>query len=49
MNGERLEAVRMVVKMNVEGRKGRPKKRWLVGIENDVRTTSVNEGRYHVQ
>lgn len=29
---------RVVIKMNVEGKRGRPKKRWLDTIENDMRS-----------
>jgi hypothetical protein len=38
MRQEETKAVRVVMKMNVEGkrRRGRPKKRWLDIIENDM-------------
>jgi hypothetical protein len=38
---EELNAVRVVVKVNVERKIGRPKKRWLETIENDMRTVGV--------
>jgi hypothetical protein len=39
MRREESNAVRVVMKMNVEGKSGRgkPKKRWLDTIENDIR------------
>jgi len=40
---EDSEGVRTVMKLSVEGRRerGKPKKKWLNGIESDVRTESV--------
>jgi len=38
---ENSEAVRMVMEMNVEGRRGRPKKKWLDAFECDMRTAGV--------
>jgi len=36
-----LEAVRTVMELSMEGRKGRPKKKWLNGIECDTRTAGI--------
>jgi len=41
MRREKTEAVKAVMKMNVEGRRGRPKKRWLDTIENDMIAAGV--------
>jgi len=35
------EAVSVVMRMNDEGRNGRPKKRWLDTNENDMRAAGV--------
>jgi len=37
MRQEETKAVRVVIKMNVEGKRGRSKKRWLDTIKNDLR------------
>jgi hypothetical protein len=46
MRREETISVRVVMKMNVEGkgRRGRPKKRWLYMIENDTRAIGVCVG-----
>ena len=43
MRREETSAVRVVMKMNVEGKRsrGRPKKRWLENIEKDMRVVGV--------
>jgi len=43
MRRENLEAVRTVMEMNIEGKRGRrrPKKKWLDAIECDVRIAGV--------
>jgi len=43
MRREETEAVRVVMKLNVEGKRGteRPKNKWLDTIENDVRAVDV--------
>lgn len=43
MRREELEAIRMVIEVNVEGsrRRGRPKKRWLDAFKSDMRTTGM--------
>jgi hypothetical protein len=40
---EETNAIRVVIKMNIEGKRerGRPKKRWLDTIENDMKAVSV--------
>ena len=40
---EETEAVRVVMEMNVEGKRGRgrPKKRWIDGVESDMRIAGV--------
>jgi hypothetical protein len=44
MRREETKAVRVVMNMNVEGRrgKGKPKKRWLDTIENYMRIVGVD-------
>ncbi|XP_050534488.1 uncharacterized protein LOC126901782 [Daktulosphaira vitifoliae] len=44
MRREELEAIRTVIAMNVEGRRGRgrPKKRWKDANECDMRTADVS-------
>jgi hypothetical protein len=46
MRREETKAVRVVIKMKVEGkrRKGRLQKRWLDTIENDIRVVGVCVG-----
>jgi hypothetical protein len=41
MRREETNAVRVVMKMNIEAKRGRPKKRWLDTIENDMRVFGV--------
>jgi hypothetical protein len=41
---DETNSVGVVMKTNVEGKRGRPKNRWLDTIENDTRTVSVNVG-----
>jgi len=38
---EESEAVRTVMEMNIEKRRGRPKRKWLNVIECDTRTCGV--------
>jgi hypothetical protein len=46
MRGEETKAVRVLMKINIEGKRGRgkPKKRWLDMIEDDMRAISVSIG-----
>jgi hypothetical protein len=43
MRQEETKAIRVVMKINVKGKKerGRPKKKWLDTIENDMRAVSL--------
>jgi hypothetical protein len=41
---EETKAVTVFMKMNVEGEKGKPRKRWLDTIENDMRAVDVCVG-----
>jgi len=43
MKREEIKTVRVVMKVNVEGKKGRgkPKKKWLDTVENDMRAVGV--------
>jgi hypothetical protein len=41
MKREETKAVKVVMKINVEGKKGRPKKKWLDTIENYMKTVGV--------
>jgi hypothetical protein len=43
---EETKAVRVVMKMNGEGKRGRgrPKKRWLDTIENDMKAACMRRG-----
>jgi hypothetical protein len=46
MGRDKTNAVRVVVKINIEGkrRRGRPKNRWLDTIENDMRAIGIYIG-----
>ncbi|KAL4092493.1 hypothetical protein QTP88_026994 [Uroleucon formosanum] len=44
MRREETSAVRKVLKMNVEGKRGRPKKRWLENIEKGIKVVGVYIG-----
>ncbi len=46
MRREETSAVRVVMMINVEGKRGRgrPKKRWMENIENDMRLVGVGIG-----
>jgi len=38
------EVMRVAIEMNIEGKYGRPKKKWLDRIENDMKIAEVNKG-----
>jgi hypothetical protein len=46
MRLEETKAIRVAMKINVDGKigRGKPKKKWLDKIENDMRTVSVSVG-----
>jgi hypothetical protein len=44
MRREEINAVRIVIKINEKSGKGKPKKRWLDTIENDMRAVDVCVG-----
>jgi len=41
MRREKSEAIRTVMEMNIDGRRGRPKKKWVNTIEEDMSTDGV--------
>jgi len=51
MKQEETKAVEVVMKMNIEGKRGRerPKKSWLGTIENDMRAVGVCVGNVEKQ
>jgi len=39
------EVVRVAMEINIEGRRGKSKKKWLNRIENAMKTVGVNKGK----